>query len=371
VRSCALILLIALTAGRPALAAEPTRPTGPPVSHFQGQCDSDPDGAKFAARACYTKFDPAQLFNPSNTRYARSAEYQAPTCDNSQPVTDRQREVLAKAYGLAPGYMKAKLCRLTKIFVIKSGSLSPTMGHGGWGFWETPPRTGTFIAISDRTLEGTVSLDDHEHEIWRRLLHLKKQPDPKALPRLVDANSSDGAQAALGVLAHEMGHILLADTNADGVDPRHPRRLVSGPPSSACFEHAFIEQSWNRGLFHANMRRWVVFGDQNDNVHKDRKIDFVLAKLRRVVHNAISRAVVAIRRIEHSGEFVSPFAAVSPEEDFVETYKYKVLADAAPSLAIKSSTKRGEVALRDRLATGVLAKKVACLGDLGLLSGEP
>lgn len=55
----ALFPFVLLFAGYSAQAADTPRPAAPPVSHFQGTCDSDPDGKKFAARACYTRDNPA------------------------------------------------------------------------------------------------------------------------------------------------------------------------------------------------------------------------------------------------------------------------------------------------------------------------
>ena len=68
------------------------------------------------------------------------------------------------------------------------------------------------------------------------------------------------------------------------------------------------------------MRRWVVFGGptrRNNNQYQDAAHD-----LDAVIASGNYRTLL-------SGEFVSFYAAVSPEEDFVETYKYKILADVA------------------------------------------
>src|SRR6266481_1439995 len=119
-----LIPLIFFVSAGSVQAAERPGPTEPPTSHFQGSCDSDPDGKKFAAKACYTRYDPG--------RAGFGASYRRPACEKSTPVTDRQKEILAKTYVRAPDYMKAKLCRLTQLFVTHSD-------HGAWeswGFWE-------------------------------------------------------------------------------------------------------------------------------------------------------------------------------------------------------------------------------------------
>src|SRR5262249_49910653 len=69
----------------------------------------------------------------------------------------------------------------------------------------------------------------------------------------------------LAVLAHELGHVLLADVNADGtggmgisVANEHPRSLLCSKPAIDCFEHAFLEATstptrWNAKNFHDNI----------------------------------------------------------------------------------------------------------------------
>ena len=61
-------------------------------------------------------------------------------------------------------------------------------------------------------------------------------------------------------------------------------------------------------------------------------------------------------------------ARSNAEEDFVETYKYKVLADAAPKLTIELRLRGRDINTLGLLDSGAVAKKVSCLRDLGLLS---
>ena len=121
-RTIGLISLGFLATTYPAQAAAASYtefPTSPPETHFQGTCVSDPDGTKFAEKACYTAFYPGRSgFAPA---------YRPPTCDKSTPVTQAQKDILAKAYSRAPDYMKGKLCRLTQLFVT---SLSVMGTHG-------------------------------------------------------------------------------------------------------------------------------------------------------------------------------------------------------------------------------------------------
>jgi hypothetical protein len=365
-KSSALIPLVVLMVAYSAQAAESPNPAGPPVSHFQGSCDSDPEGTKFAERACYTTYDPGQA--------GFGSSYRPPICDKSNPVTQRQRELLAKAYSRAPDYVKAKLCRLTQLFVTRSYQGL----WGSWGFWEgpdRPPGKGIYIAISDHELgpASKRSVADAENEIVRELLGFKdggRHHRPR-LASLRPEAAPDPALTVLAALAHELGHALLADANADGTDPRHPRRKVSGPPQSACFEDAVLG-SWDAERFHRHMTRWVNFGEQNQNRQINPKVEYNLERLKTAAHNGkVDVANDAISNVYRSGEFVSFFASLRPEEDAVETYKYKVLADTMPNQTIGFRLRDGEINVLDSLKSGKPAKKMECLRDLGFLTGKP
>jgi len=163
-------------------------------------------------------------------------------------------------------------------------------------------------------------------------------------PYISDKQPGDG-MALLAILAHELGHLLLADSNADGTgDPPTyvlPRSDTGtgkgncGTPAgnSPCFENKFLAPPgtnntlWNRDLFHHNMRRWIDFGGpnpRNNNKYQDLAHDL----------DAIIASGGNFKNFL-DGEFVSIYASVSPEEGFVETYKYKILADVAQASRLR------------------------------------
>ena len=120
------------------------------------------------------------------------------------------------------------------------------------------------------------------------------------------------------------------------------------------------------------MTRWVAFGDQGHNRPKNRQLRFNLNRLREQAERGrLDRTNDVLERIYRSQEFISPAAAIRPEEDFVETYKFKVLNDAAGGQPVEFRFGRQKVSVPDRLKSDVLNKKVECLRALGLLSGQP
>ena len=91
-RATALIPLVFLSITCSATAGPASYqkyPTTPPETHFQGTCVSDPDGTKFAEKACYTDFDPG--------RSGFAPRYRPPSCDKSAQVDQAHKDMLAKA----------------------------------------------------------------------------------------------------------------------------------------------------------------------------------------------------------------------------------------------------------------------------------
>jgi hypothetical protein len=363
-KSSVLFPLIVIAAVGSAKAAETPKLNEPPVSHFQGKCESDPDGKKFAEKACYTEYYPGDA--------RTGARYRPPTCAKKQ-VSEQQREMLAKAYARAPEYVRAKLCRLTQLFVTPPTSGGPF----GWGFWEgpdRPPGKGVYLAIADRDLTSKKPVVDVENETMRRLLAIPDRGgrSKQSLVQLTSTGPSDPELTVLGEIAHELGHLLLADSDGDGVYRDHPRRRVSGPPKSMCFQEAFLNASWYPDSYRKDMRRWVDFGQQYGNKAKNSEAAIDLRALRTAVRRGnLDAANNAIDGVLGSDEFVTLLAGSNVVEDVAETFKYKVLADAAPRLTIGIQLRGRDINTLKLLDSGKLDRKVACLRDLGMLSGTP
>jgi hypothetical protein len=102
-------------------------------------------------------------------------------------------------------------------------------------------------------------------------------------------------------------------------------------PKKSCFGVDFLAaagggRGWGQGRF--NPRRWVMFGDGNGNQHNIASIKAITALQTEAANPLNDTTTTTDIKAIYDNNFVSVFAAVSPEEDFVETYKYRVLADA-------------------------------------------
>jgi hypothetical protein len=178
------------------------------------------------------------------------------------------------------------------------------------------------------------TLADQENIMLRAALGVDANPPNGSVPWFTSSDQPAQGMALLSILTHELGHLLLAETNADGTgDGQHTHlrsRLCDKPgdrhPPRTCFDQNFLAPHgvgntlWHTSRFRQHMRRWVVFDGptrRNNNQYQDAAHD-----LDAVIASGNYGTLL-------SGEFVSFYAAVSPEEDFVETYKYKILADVA------------------------------------------
>jgi hypothetical protein len=318
------ILLFALVMASSAPAQSP--PSCNP--HFTTPCSKDFD---FGSLVCYMgSYDPAKL-NPGTTP---DHLYSSPMCDSTN-VPAAYLSLLKNAYALAPSSVQSKLCKLKKVFVTTDSSYT-SPAREPLGIWEAPARGGgdVYIAIPDYTLDSASTLAEEENGVLARLL-----TDPKATGRSLPSFQSNNPPAktpaapVLAVLAHELGHILLADTNVDGTGaPGQPHPRPCRQPANKCFEQRFLGKAggtslWDHAHFHGNMRRWISFGVTNGNRYLNTNVDFGAIKSQINDPTKDVDSTDKIRKIYLAG-LASVFAAVSPEEDFVETYKYKVLAAA-------------------------------------------
>jgi hypothetical protein len=190
-------------------------------------------------------------------------------------------------------------------------------------------------------------------------LNLKKwktPPPPPPPPSYVDEVPAGGPElATLAVLAHEMGHVLYYDGNVDGrTETCRPIRV------DTCFDTVFVGQYWDKGSW--QKKRYVTFRARNSK-HKKSGIPEVDV-IDSLIPAAPDQAAAAIRQV-YTGDFVSLFSAVSPEEDFVETYKYLILNNRLQQLNIVFPVTGAKLNTLDALKFGAF-NKADCLNRLHL-----
>jgi hypothetical protein len=356
-------------------------------THFLDNCGDIKSGTAFSENACY--IDPN--FDPNKLMSNLGKGYTSPKCDKTKSLSPTIIGNLKKAYEVAPEYVRQKVCQLTfhdcvsgkcyQLFV----TAPPAIGTS-WGFWEAkdwcpngicttpsdrmqPIGLGVFIGISENLLNGsTSSIVDVENSLVSALTRANGNPpglhffkEPTTMPEL----------AVLGVLAHELGHVLLANTNADAFFSNHPRLQVTGPPSNDCFDRAFLQVSWVSAEYQKPTRakntRWITFKITHADTLSQNHIKwpdvYSLVK-----NNKHKDALDKIAALYDAKEFVSLWASLRPEEDFVETFKYKVLSDAMQSQPLMVNFGAADINVFDFIKDKMPAfGKVQCLMDLGLV----
>jgi len=360
-KSSALILLVALVMASSVRADSCTHP---PV-YVGGPCGSATDFHVCAVDIANPNFDPA------------NAHYNTPDCGAALPPVDLT--LFNKVYNLlnARSDVSTMLCtRLPHVFVLTGGS-------NDYGVWEVPPgikpngqprparaRGVMYIAVHP---EANVpqKLADQENIMLAAALGVAHLP--VGLGFESDDLPGDG-MALLSILAHELGHLILAETNADGTGGHGHKHMRSDlcftqqqrPNPKTCFDNAFLAPTgvnnrlWNTATFHQNMRRWIEFGDV---AHRRNRYQSAAHELGTVLANPGAAADLL------DGEFASLYAAVSPEEDFVETYKYKILADVAQAsrLRLRVPGLAKPVEVLNKVSTAArsnLSGKIDCVNTL-------
>jgi hypothetical protein len=309
-KSSALILLLALVMASSARADSCTHPPAyPPGS----PCGSATDFHVCRIDIANPNFDPA------------NGNYKTPGC--APPLPDLT--LFNKVYTLlnARADVRTTLCtRLPHVFVLQGGS-------NAYGVWEVPPGIKPNGQPRPARAQGVMYIAVHpDANVGHNLAYQENKMlsaafAPRPVPAGLVYESDDGpgdGMALLSILAHELGHLLLAETNADGTgghNQKHARsdlcdtQLQRRNPQT-CFDDDFLAL-WKAATFHPHMRRWIAFGGRNNNKYLDLNHDLDEAIRTRNYSNFLD------------GEFVSFDASASPEEDLVETYKYMILADVA------------------------------------------
>jgi hypothetical protein len=373
----ALILFVTIAIASPVRAQNCT-------PHFTSAnpCKNEND---FVSKICNMAAFDTKDFNPLTTT---DANYHSPKCDQVN-TSIANIGIMKDAYKLAPDNVKSALCQLTRVFVTTDHTYTnPSDRREALGIWESHGRGdgGVYIAIPDQLLSSASSLADEENNVLGRLLLPQSSspyPSGHSLPMFANVGSASATPAAavLAVLAHELGHVLLSDTHADGTGGEghnHPRQCHN-LPKDKCFESAFLgrpgeNRGWDKVVFHQRMRRWTDFANHNGNIYQNPAFRFsnVVSDLTSTPTHPSNDADATrdMYAIYHGRSFTSLFATVSPEEDFVETYKYAALAAAADpagnKLGLDITFPAGVEHVIDAVRTpsAELGEKIRCVNSL-------
>jgi hypothetical protein len=145
------------------------------------------------------------------------------------------------------------------------------------------------------------------------------------------------------------------------------------------FESAFLgrpgeNRGWDKVVFHQWMRRWTDFANHKGNIYQNPNFRFsnIVSDLTSTPNHPANDADATrdMDAIYDGGSFTGLFAAISPEEDFIETYKYAALTAAADStgnklgLDIAFPARVEHVIDAVRTPSAELGEKIRCVNTL-------
>jgi hypothetical protein len=280
------------------------------------------------------------------------------------------------AFNAASVAFQQQLCRLDRIYINTAICSDPNkcpVPGDSWGWLQSIPKNGRgrIVAISAGLWSYAAPTHktpyaDYETDLMQAVMPLNGA-------YYSDANVDSFAMVLISALAHEMGHILWYQV----VTP-----YTSGPgkysaPTDFC-DGKYFPTSWSlvtapprwRALL-TPARRYQQWGRDNwPNMHR------YAPHVRDIDNGGLPpyRAVQIYALFAAAQPWPSAFGTVSPDEDFVETYRFKILTSelVAPVNSVtitiptsQSNFSQANVA-RDysQKLKSDLAAKVACIPDL-------
>jgi hypothetical protein len=318
------------------------------------------------------------------------SSFSPPTVDGANLPTAQMQADLKAAFIAAPMSLRTALCSLDGIYI------DPGSSGESWGF-RTPldpahPATPLkrYIGLSASLWNpGPSAVPFHQYE--SQLLQWTLGNWSSAYFPGNFADPADSSQiTVLAALAHEYGHIFWYDkfkpagTYPSGTfDPGTPG--TPGNPGDFCSGNFYV--SWRRPVFAPPPWRTfgqidVVRGTTNPtNEHLNAGENVSVATLYTDINSQNDANLFTdLRKLYGtSGRWASALAALSPDEDFVETFELSVLRHATPpvqSLALtifynNRAYQGGDVPGDDQSGNKTeLGSKEACFSNLYLTPGR-
>jgi hypothetical protein len=306
--------------------------------------------------------------------------YSAPQAGSSVAGSKYATDFI-NAFNDAPPYFQKQLCNLTKIFV-NLNQCTPNCANdqviinNSWGFREQPNQyapgqfpppggPGKYIATSAGLWNGVTHVPAfHDYETLLLNNLLRKWPGTTR-PFFSAASPNDGPEiTVLAALAHEYGHVLWYEIF---------RPTPGGPYDFSFCSGNFYSGSWRT----VNPPpQWRFFGDPSPDLHLNG--DAQIQQILNAVHpppgsppNLLLAGLLIHQIFFINDSWASLFASFSPDEDFVETFKFAILTSPMakyPLQSLKINIPIGGLTITDDIPNTLskraeLTKKIACFGN--------
>jgi hypothetical protein len=270
------------------------------------------------------------------------------------------------------------LCTVNRIYI------DPTGQNMAWGILEFTTQangvrnyTGNHIGISGPLLANlpyqNTPLAAYETNVIRALLTPPaSQPPPPPLPSTaaawIQGVAYSGAvndnmnTAILGILAHEMGHIIYVS---------QIQNTITTYPRCPALNKFFYNYSWENPGYNFGYHRFGEPDSQN-RPPSGPTLPEIWARLQA---NDLTKATEYLSRIYSGHEWASLFATASVDEDFVETYMLHELnrSNFLPTfpITIPGVAQPIDVMLGFQVANSILAQKARWIDQCITLNHPP
>ena len=309
----------------------------PPVAQSIPACIT----AKFYARPA--SFDPANSTAPSKADM---------TDITDKKVTDQ----LAAAFALADPRFIHRVCQDVTYVLVDTNDPNGTFA-GAYAFWQTKAQATQaaqpirFISIPRGVFNSPPTYSRYEQELLNTLIGSNDVITATTPPEL---SSSDTAAAALlAMIAHEEGHIIWQ---------RHLRPNADNHKNCPVDQINYNAYSWS------NLGSVPAYHEFNTPVGATHNNDdpFPSAIGRAADVKGVTRAPSAAQLLSQlytNTNFASLFAALAPDEDAAEAYKYHVLRKIPSGIGLNLQPQQtgAQISAFKHLDAGNNAAKERCL----------
>jgi hypothetical protein len=235
-----------------------------------------------------------------------------PTSGATFPAGPDYKGDLGTAFDAASDQFQAQLCGLDVIYVQNGNS---------WGWQQKNKVTvgnGRLVAVSTSLWNGPQTYTQYETDRLQSVLPTDG--------RYTSANIDDGATRLLAVLAHEVGHIRWNDPAL--IDQAHPGSFCNGIFFRSWKMPVHQQPQWRHLLSRGERDNQRGHGHWRDAHKRNPHIDTIDSE----DDNGSDPAQLIADLFAPTQPWASGLAANSPDEDFVETYRFKVLTTARTPL---------------------------------------
>lgn len=255
---------------------------------------------------------------------------------NISPIgSDQQGQnivaALTSALSLAKPEFRHRLCRDNTYLLVNIDDKAGTFA-GAYAFWQTeaeaaPNPPVRFISIPLGVFTKPPSYSSYESGLINALVNtVNGTVDGSNVYTASAASSSDDtATALLAMIAHEEGHIIAQRHLGPKAD--HPTPCLS--------DHVdYTYYTWSDP---GNIPTYHAFGADVGAKHKTNDpfpAAITMAAARDKVNHTMDADAGMTLLYKTNGNFPSLFAALAPDDDIAEAYKYHVLRKGQPGLSL-------------------------------------